>query len=1061
MDISKKLLLGPVGLAMATTSLGMAALMSLQHLKYALVCVVLLMVIFAVINWLIAKSIANPIKALQKGVEIVGTGNLDYRIGTSGTDEIAQLARSFDAMVDSLKNLTVSRDRLNRELAERKLAVEELRRSEAQFKAIYESSNDAMVLMADDGFLECNRRAVEMFGAASKDEFLKLKSEDISPLTQPDGENSVLSAEAHARWALQNGNDHFEWIHRRANGECFPAEVSFSAFDFQGRRVLHSTVRDISGRRKMEDALREREETFRAMTESTSSAIMLANADGQITFWNTSAERIFGYSAEEALRMNMYQLIAPGKFHKMQSRTKSNAVNGSAQNRVLEMAAIHKSGDQFPIELNISPMNLRGRRHATVIIRDITERKKMEEEMRSAREEAEAANRMKSAFLANMSHEIRTPMNGILGMATLLMDTEMSPEQRDFAETLQRSGESLLTIINDILDYSKVEAGRMELEQIDFNLRHCVEDIADLLALRAQEKGLEFICLIDEKLPDYVCGDPGRIRQVLTNLLGNAVKFTEKGEVALHIGVGEQSADKVTILCEVRDTGIGIAPEDQKKLFRPFIQVDSSTARRFGGTGLGLSITRQLIQLMGGHIKMESEVGCGSVFRLSLALGCAKTQQPAAMQSGDLAGRRVLVVDDNETNRQLLYSLLTGWSCDAELAEDAASAMEKLRVADRNGRPFDIALLDMQMPVVSGEELGQRIKEDKALRETQLVMITSLGERGDAQRLLHIGFAGYLSKPVRREQLRRCLETVLSYSENPAADDQPLVTSHILGEQRKGSRRILVVEDNPVNRKVARGMIEKLGFSVEMACNGQEALEALRGGQFDLVIMDCQMPEMDGYEATARLRNPIYGALRSNVPVIAMTANAMKGDREKCLKAGMDDYVSKPVNPPELAAVIERWLDRSHPTPRTAPTAGAPASAEKNGNPSAVAMLPALEQSDFNPADLLDRLSGDQELATVVVQSFIQEIQNQMIAFRQALAGADAAEGQRLAHSIKGASGSVACPRLQEIARLAESACRDGRLDDARDAGAEFFTAFAQAESAFRKAGLCEHEVLS
>ena len=386
----------------------------------------------------------------------------------------------------------------------------------------------------------------------------------------------------------------------------------------------------------MEDALREREETFRAMTEATSSAIMLTNADGQITFWNTSAERIFGFSAEEALRMNMYQLIAPGKFHKMQSRTKSNAVNGSAQNRVLEMAGIHKRGDQFPIEMNIAPMNLRGRRHATVIIRDITERKKMEEEMRAAREEAEAANRMKSAFLANMSHEIRTPMNGILGMATLLMDTEMSLEQRDFAETLQRSGESLLTIINDILDYSKVEAGRMELERIDFNLRHCVEDIADLLALQAQEKGLEFICHIDEKLPDYVCGDPGRIRQVLTNLLGNAVKFTEKGEVALHIRVGEKSAGKVAIFCEIRDTGIGIAMEDQKKLFRPFIQVDSSTARRFGGTGLGLSIARQLIQLMDGHIEMESEIGRGSIFRLSLVLGCAKTQHPQPCRVGTL-----------------------------------------------------------------------------------------------------------------------------------------------------------------------------------------------------------------------------------------------------------------------------------------------------------------------------------------------------------------------------------------------------------------------------------------
>ena len=545
MNISKKVLLGSVGIALLTASLGIVPLPSILHFKYAPVVGVLLVVLFVVISGLIAKSITNPIKALQQGIEIVGAGNLNYRIDTSRTDEIGQLAQSFDAMVRSLKNLEVSRDRMNQELEERKLAVEELRRSEEQFKTIYENSNDAMVLMADDGFLECNRRAVEMFGAASKAEFLKLRPEDISPLTQPDGENSVLAGRAHAQWAFQNGFAHFEWMHRRANGESFPAEVSFSTFDFQGRRVMHSTVRDITERRKMEDAVREREETFRAITESSLSAVMLANADSQVTFWNPSAVRIFGYSAEEALKLNLYQLIAPGQFHKTHSRVKSKSINGSAQNRVLEMAGIHKSGDQFPIEMNIAPVNVHGRRHSMIIIRDITERKKMEEEMRGAREEAEAANRMKSAFLANMSHEIRTPMNGILGMAALLLDTEMSPEQRDFAETLRRSGESLLTIINDILDYSKVEAGRMELEQIDFNLRHCVEDTADMLALRAQEKGLEFICLIDEELPDYVCGDPGRIRQVLTNLLGNAVKFTEKGEVALHIGVGKKSADKV------------------------------------------------------------------------------------------------------------------------------------------------------------------------------------------------------------------------------------------------------------------------------------------------------------------------------------------------------------------------------------------------------------------------------------------------------------------------------------------------------------------------------------
>jgi two-component system, sensor histidine kinase and response regulator len=1033
-----------------------------SHSKYALMSAGFLVMALAGAGCLISRSIAMPIKALQKGVENVGAGNLDYRIGTSAKNETGRILRSFDAMVANLQNLTVSRDRLNRELAECRQAVEELRRSEARFRAIYESSNDAMVLIGTGGFHECNRRAVEMFGAASKAEFLKFEAAHISPPTQPDGQESLSLGAAHYQWALENGSAHFEWVHRRANGEDFPAEVTFSSFDFQGNRVLLSTVRDITERKRMEASLRESEETFRAITAAASDAIILIDAEGLITFWNPAAQKLFKYLPDEAIGRNMHQLIAPERFHDAYLQAMPHfreTGKGPALNQPLELAALRRDDGEFPIELTLAPLFLRGQWHAVGIIRDSTQRKKMEEEMLQAREEAESANRMKSAFLANMSHEIRTPMNGVLGMVTLLLDTGMSPEQRDFAETLQRSAESLLTIINDILDYSKVEAGRLELEQIDFDLRHCVEDVADLLALRAQEKGLEFICMMDDSLPDYVRGDPGRIRQALTNLIGNAVKFTDKGEVSLHIRLAAKSDDDVSLHCEVRDTGIGIAPADQKRLFQPFTQVDSSTARRFGGTGLGLSITRQLVEMMGGRIELESEIGRGSVFRFTIALGCAKTKAHLPALKGELPGHRVLVVDDNETNRRLLQSLLVGWGCYCEMAPDASSAMELLHAANQNGCSFDIALLDMQMPVVSGEELGRLIKQDEALKETRLVMITSLGERGDAQRLMHIGFSGYLSKPVRREQLRRCLETVLSFSEGESASDEQLVTSHVLAEQRQGSRRILVVEDNPVNQKVARGMIEKLGFLVEMASNGREALEALRNRAFDLVMMDCQMPDMDGYEATACLRDPAYGVLNPNVPVIAMTANAMKGDRENCLEAGMDDYVSKPVNPPELSAAIERCLDRLHRVPATGKAAGtSPGTDIVKTASAAVVPLSAIEPADFNLSDLLDRLSGDQQLATVVVSSFINELQGQLTAFEQALASPDVREAQRLAHSIKGASGSVACPRLQGIARYAEHACREGRLDDARTAGTEFIAAFAKAESAFREAGLFREE---
>jgi two-component system, sensor histidine kinase and response regulator len=970
------------------------------------------------------------------------------------------MANEIVVNTQSLEDL---QDELNEEISKRKLAEAKLKELKGRLRMIDESSTDAWMLMSKTlGFFECNRLAIEMFGTPTKADFLKLNPVDISPPFQPDGQESKALTIAHIKRAIQNGRDRFEWTHRRVNGELFVAEVTFTSCNFKGEHVLQVTTRDISEMKKIENSLRESEETFHAITESASDAIILINSTGVITFWNSAAQKIFNYSSQEILGKNLYQFIASNRFHASQMRAtklRRNSNDGSVQHRMLELVAIRKGGAEFPIELNISPLYLHGKQHAVTIIRDITERKKMEEEMRLAREEAETASRMKSMFLANMSHEIRTPMNGILGMSTLLLDTEMSAEQRDFTETLQRSGESLLTIINDILDYSKVEAGRMELEQIDFNLRHCVEDVADLLALRAQEKGLEFICSLDENIPDFVCGDPGRIRQVLTNLLGNAVKFTEKGEVSLHLGLASSNDKDVAICCEVRDTGIGITPKDQKRLFQPFTQVDASTARRFGGTGLGLSITRLLVEIMGGHIEMESEPGHGSTFRFTLTLGRAKERVSLPSPIGELAGRYVLAVDDNETNRRLLLSLLTGWGCHCELASDALSAMEKLHEAHCAGHPFDMALLDMQMPGITGEELGRLIKQDETLKETRLIMITSLGERGEARRLVQIGFSGYLSKPVRREQLRRCLETVMGFSDEETAVDRPLITSHVLAESRQGSRRVLIVEDNLVNQKVARAMIEKLGLLVEIASNGREALEKLSNHTFDLIFMDCQMPEMDGYEATACLRNPAYHVLNPNTPIIAMTANAMKGDREKCLKAGMDDYVSKPINPVELAAAIERWLDRQH-KPQATDRIVSIISGPDKAKMAPIVANKTTEPMDFDRANLSERLSGDEELASVVIGSFVKETQGQLATLGQALDRADIHEAQRIAHSIKGAAGSIACFRLQDIAQRAESACRDGRIEDARVANVEFHPAFVKAEIAFRKSGLFSGGVL-
>jgi two-component system, sensor histidine kinase and response regulator len=767
----------------------------------------------------------------------------------------------------------------------------------------------------------------------------------------------------------------------------------------------------------VQEALNEGEEKFRTIIENSNDGISIVR-NGIILYVNPKHLKMFGYdNPDEFIGKSANNHIHPDDLERV-VRISLARDRGEPAPDVYEFKGLRRDGNPIYIEISGARIIYHGEPVAVTFLRDITERKEAEKALIEARNQAEDANRAKSEFLASMSHEIRTPMNGIIGMTELTLSTELTKTQRSYLELVRISADSLLSLINNILDYSKIEARKVELEIIDFDLRNTLEQTCDMLAIKAGEKGVELICHLPPEIPTALSGDPGKLRQIILNLCGNAIKFTDAGEVVIRAEEMERENNSIYLHFTVSDTGIGIPPDMIDRIFESYTQADGSITRKYGGTGLGLTISKRLVELMGGTIWVESKQGKGSVFHFAVKFAMSKQPglKPLSIKKPSLAGSRVLIVDDNATNRMVLAEMLSSWGLLPMEAMNGKDASQMVKEAFDSGAPYRLVLLDLRMPEVDGFETARNIKESDSGNDVTMVMLTSMGRKGDADLCREAGISGYLVKPIKQSEL---LDAIIMAMEEERVAESRVVTRHTVQEARMRFN-ILLAEDTEVNQRLALAILQGRGHNVTLVANGREAMDRWKDEDFDLVLMDVQMPEMDGFEATRAIREREKETGR-HTPIVAMTAHGMQGDKERCIEAGMDDYVSKPIRTKELFEVMEKVTGKSSTVSRVA-------AVEQE-------IRPYIDGNDvFDAASTMSTLDGDKELFRDISEIFFENMPQYLNKIKDAVAERDAFKLERAAHALKGTVANFGARRSFDAAFRLEKMGREKEVGEAEEA---------------------------